>query len=198
MNERRFSPSQAHKLDAPERKVWLPVADVLSILNVHAGCTVADVGAGTGYFALPLAKAVGEAGRVFAVDAEPEMLARIQSKLPAVGITNLECIPGEASATGLSAACCDLVFLANVWHEVDDASAVLAETRRILRTQGRIAILDWRPDVEQPPGPPIEHRITQHSVAEALTNAGYKIHSISEVGPFSYIVVADSADGGGS
>ncbi len=194
MNERRFSPSQAHKLDAPERRTWLPVADVLSILDLHSGYIAADVGAGTGYFALPIAKAVGETGRVFAVDAEPEMLARIHSKLAASGIENLECIAGEASATELSDACCDLVFLANVWHEVDDSSAVLAEMHRILKDPGKVAILDWRTDVEQPPGPPIEHRITQDNVAHALVSAGYTVRSISYVGPFSYIVVADSAD----
>ena len=81
MHDRRFPASQAERLDNPERLLWLPPGDVLAALGVQIGATVADVGAGTGYFALPLSSAVGAAGKVYAVDGQSEMLAWIKGKL---------------------------------------------------------------------------------------------------------------------
>jgi len=196
MNDRRLSPSQAHRLDAPERRVWLPISDVLNALEIQAGWIVADIGAGTGYFALPAAEAVGNHGKVFAVDAEPEMLSHLQNKLASSSFENVECKVGEASSTGLLFNSCDLALLADIWHELDDTPGVLAELHRILKAQGRVAILDWRPDVQQPPGPPIEHRLTKVSVANTLTVGGFHVRSTMEIGSFTYLVVADSVGGG--
>ncbi len=190
MNERTFSHLQAHKLDAPERHTWLPVSEVLERLDLRAGMTVADVGAGTGYFALPLATAVGERGKVFAIDLQPEMLALLQPKLVPAGIANVDCRVGEATETGLAAGSCDLVLLANLWHELDHLPRVLGEVKRILRKAGRVGILDWRPGVEQPPGPPLEHRISSVLVMEDLEMAGFRVMKNDEVGLYSYLVIA--------
>src|ERR1039458_9895939 len=86
MHDRRFPASEAHRLDDPERLLWLPPAAVLGALAVRPGETIADVGAGTGYFSLPLAKAVGPEGKVYAVDAQAEMLSLLRQKLDAAGI----------------------------------------------------------------------------------------------------------------
>ncbi len=82
MNERTFRASEAHKLEDPDRQKWLPVQDVLAALDLRPGMCMADIGAGTGYFTLPAARAVGPQGRVFAVDLQPEMLAKLRGNLP--------------------------------------------------------------------------------------------------------------------
>ncbi len=64
---RRFSPALAHRLEAPERKLWLPIEPVLAQMDLAPGIAVADIGVGTGYFALPIAQAIGGSGRVAAV-----------------------------------------------------------------------------------------------------------------------------------
>jgi len=191
MNERTFSHLQAHRLDAPERQIWLPTATVLEELDITSGMIVADIGAGTGHFALPLASAVGVHGKVFAIDLQPEMLALLQAKLPDADLVNVECRTGEATATGLEANCCDLVLLANIWHELDHVPQVLAEVKRILRSSGRVAILDWRPGVMQPPGPPLAHRIPAQSAAQSLASAGFNVVKNIEIGMYSYLVLAD-------
>jgi ubiquinone/menaquinone biosynthesis C-methylase UbiE len=122
------------------------------------------------------------------------MLAHIQEKLGSATITNVACSPGAASATGLPGKSCDLILMAYIWHELDDISDVLAEANRILRTKGRIAVLDWRPDVQQPPGPPLDHRISQEDTAKGLIGAGFQVSSISEIGPFAYMIVAVSSE----
>jgi tRNA A58 N-methylase Trm61 len=76
MGDHLFKPQDAHKLDDPERQIWLPVADVIRALAIRPGMRVADVGAGTGYFAVPIGCAVGVEGKVYAVDLQPAMLAR--------------------------------------------------------------------------------------------------------------------------
>ena len=189
MHERRFHPSQAHKLDDPERKNWLPPDEILSKLELQPGWTVADIGAGTGYFTVPIARAVRDDGRVFAVDVAPEMLEKIRARVAEAGLHNVQCYEGEASATGIPPQSCDCVFLANVWHEFDDRAAVLAEAERILKPNGRIAILDWRPDVAPDHGPPLAHRISEDAANDALLEAGFCPGFRSPAGTYHWLVL---------
>jgi ubiquinone/menaquinone biosynthesis C-methylase UbiE len=185
---RRFPASEAHRLDDPARKEWLPPAEVLRALALHSGETIADVGAGTGYFSLPLAQSVGPEGSVYAVDAQAEMLSLLKQKLNRAAITNVELIPAEADQTGLLASSCDLFFLANIWHEIEDQIAVLREAQRVLKKGGRIAILDWRPDVEPEHGPPLVHRVEPSRAMESLRATGFEQVAIANVGRYSWLV----------
>jgi ubiquinone/menaquinone biosynthesis C-methylase UbiE len=150
-HDRRFRHEHAHKLDDPERLKWLPPDAVVRQI-ARPGARIADVGTGTGYFAVPLARAVLPGGQVFAVDMQPEMLQLLRARVPAD--LPIVLVEGEATRTTLEDATADVVLLANVWHELDNHVAALAEMSRILAPDGRLAILDWRDDVEQPPGPP--------------------------------------------
>ena len=143
-------------------------------LKPSPGSRVADIGAGTGYFAVPLAHAFGPDGWVYAVDLQREMLDLLREKLDAPDAPkNIEVRQGAATATGLDEHSCELVFLANIWHELDRHEDVLTEAARILALGGRLAILDWRTDVEHPPGPPVEHRISAADAEKMLTNNGW-------------------------
>ncbi len=183
-----FHHAHAHKLDDPDRQKWMPADVVLQRLALRTGMRVADVGAGTGYFAVPIARAVAPSGRVLAVDVQPEMLEALRARLePALPITLVE---GEATRTTLDAASVDIVLLANVWHELDDPPAALAEASRILRPGGRLALLDWRADVEPVPGPPMEHRIAARDVVALLAQNGWSVSDSEPVGHFSYLILA--------
>lgn len=181
-----FRPHQAHKLDDPERQTWLPPDVVVRL--ARPGLRVADVGAGTGYFALPLARAVVPGGQVFAVDTQAEMLDLLRPRVPPGAPVVL--VQGDATRTTLPEASVDLVLLANVWHELDDPAAALSEARRILVPGGRIAILDWREDVGDQLGPPLEHRIPAAEVARLLEQQGYRIGSSENVGSYHYLILA--------
>ncbi len=193
MHDKVFSHHDAHKLDDPERLAWLPPADVIDALGLAAGMTVADIGAGTGYFAFPLARAVGAAGKVWAIDLQPEMLDKLRAKLLKDAAPNVELVLGDATATSLGSRCADVVLMANLFHELPDVPAALRESARILRAKGRLAIVDWRPDVERPPGPPIEHRVALARVAEELSANGWSVAHRANVGRYSYLVVATRA-----
>jgi ubiquinone/menaquinone biosynthesis C-methylase UbiE len=165
-------------------------------MELLPGMAVADIGAGTGYFALPIAKAVGPTGRVAAVDVSPEMLSILNEKILGAEILNIECIQGEADATGLAPGGFDRVLLANIWHEVDDRPATLAEAARLLQSDGRITILDWSPEgplTEVPaPGPPMEHRIPLAAVWEELVEHGWSVLQAGPMGEYSWMVIAET------
>jgi ubiquinone/menaquinone biosynthesis C-methylase UbiE len=188
VHAKRFSASQAHRLDDPARRQWLPPDEVLAALAVRPGETVADVGVGTGYFALPLAHAVGPLGKIYAVDGQQEMLDRLRAKLDIPVPAPIEIVHAEADQTGLPPSSCDLWLLANLWHELDDCNAALRDAHRALKPGGRIAILDWRPDVEPAAGPPLEHRLTPAHAVEHLRAAGFEAMAPSNVGRYSWLV----------
>lgn len=190
-NERTFRPEKASKLDDPERQRWLPPAAVVRALDLAAGMTVADIGAGTGYFAIPIANAVAPGGRVLAVDFQTEMLDLLRERLAAPDAPlNIEMVEGEARTTHLPSASCDRVLIANVWHELDQRHEVIAEVGRILKPGGRLAVLDWRPDTQPPPGPPSSHRIPSTLVIAELEREGWNA-AAQAVGTYSYVVLAD-------
>lgn len=184
-NARTFRVSEVHKLEDPDRLTWLPPADVVAALDLRSEMTVADIGAGTGYFAIPIAAFVRH---VYAIDFQREMLDLLRAKLPPQ--SNIELVEGEARATTLRAQSCDVALLANVWHELEDRPAVLNEMRRILKSEGTLAILDWRHDVAGPPGPSIEHRIPVTEIEQELRDGGWSVVDARNVGWFSYFVRA--------
>jgi ubiquinone/menaquinone biosynthesis C-methylase UbiE len=152
---------------------------------------IADIGAGTGYFAIPLARAVGPHGKIYAVDLQHEMLNLLGKKLEQPDIPrNIELLEGDASNTTLASKCVDLVLIANVWHELDDRKAALRETARILRSNGALAILDWRPDMSSPPGPPAGHRLAAADVVQFLLEIDWTASPPINIGRYSYFVAA--------
>ncbi len=194
MNQRTFQASNAQRLDDPRRLLWIPPDEVISRLGLKPGMVVADIGAGTGFLALPFARAVGPGGMVWAVDVQPAMLKILEEKLHREGAPdNIGLRVGQATDTGLPDGSCDLAFLGNIWHELDEPGTVLAELRRILRPDGRVAILDWRTDVPYPPGPPPEHRVAPSSTEARLKGDNWRNVSFCHLGPYSYLLVASAA-----
>ena len=192
MNHRMFKATDAHKLEDPERLAWLPPAEVLRAAGIAESLKVADIGAGTGYFAIPAAHAVGTQGHVYAVDVQTEMLDLLRKKLESHSTPlPISLHHGDACSTTLPNGCVDLVLLANVWHEFDDHACVFAEARRIATRGGRIAILDWSPEYAPPPGPPADHRIPSSNVVEFLTNQGCARTVSQRVGRYAYLVTAE-------
>jgi ubiquinone/menaquinone biosynthesis C-methylase UbiE len=187
MTDKVFNIANAVRLDAPERIESLPPADVIVALKIVEDEIIADIGAGTGYFAIPMAQ-VASRGMVHAVDAQPAMLQIMKDR--AAGIDPLQLIQAHASATTLQSSSCDLAFYANVWHEFEQKDKVLLEARRILRGTGRIAILDWRPDVERTSGPPLDHRIPVTQAVIELNSAGFNVTSSQNIGRYSWLVQA--------
>jgi ubiquinone/menaquinone biosynthesis C-methylase UbiE len=179
-------------LEDPERRSWTPLEEIIRRFALAPGMVVADVGAGSGFFTLPIAHAILPGGIVWAVDLEPEMLQFLGHKLETLPAPhNVELLQGDATHTGLHSHTCDRVMFANLWHEVHHREAALREARRLLKPDGRIGILDWRPGVGGPPGPPQEERVPMEQVVTELKRNGWRVRSSTLLEPYSYFVVAD-------
>ena len=188
-NERRFDPKGLAKLEDPGREQKFPVDAVLDAAGVFSMLNIADIGAGSGYFTLPMARRVTP-GKVYAVEPAAEMREVLRGKLAAgAAPNNVELVAGEDSATGLPEASCDLIFLSAVWHEIDDHAAALREFSRIAAPNAKLAIVDWRPDATPPPGPPVGHRIARDEVERRLEESGWGIVKSDVVSDWTYIVV---------
>jgi len=190
---RLFNPAESHRLESPERPKYMPAGELVSRLRISSGMTITDIGAGTGYFAIPMARAAAP-GKVYAVDLQPEMLEKLRAKLESGDLhdppKNIDLVQGSAVETKLADQSCDVVLIANVWHELDEYDSTLHEAARILKNHGKLAILDWRPDVDHPPGPPLDHRIAMETVRESIENEGWTCDSADSFGTYSYLVIA--------
>ena len=143
-------------LDRPEREQTEQPEKALDALAIVPGSTVADVGAGTGYFTLRIARRVGPQGHVVATDLEPRMLAVLTDRAARAHLSNIETRVVTSEDPRLDPASLDLVLMIDVYHELAHPRAELAAIRRALRPAGRLALIEYRGEdpVRCPPSRP--------------------------------------------
>ena len=155
--------------DAPDRDEWQKPDAVVAKLKLKRSSLVADIGAGTGYFTVRLAKAVPK-GKVFATDVEPDMIAHITERAREAGLANVVAKQNRADNPGLGDPV-DVAFLCDVVHHIEDRPAFFAKLAERLRPGGRIVIVDFAPDTPDGPGPPKEHRLSIQTLDVELAAA---------------------------
>ncbi|MDG2304893.1 MAG: methyltransferase domain-containing protein [Candidatus Binatia bacterium] len=129
-----------------DRDGWQHPERVMEVLEIQPGDQVADLGAGSGYFTFDLAKAAGPDGVVYAVDIDPEMIALIDELATEKSVSNVKTILAKPDDPGLPDGAIDLVFTSNTYHHIADPTAYFAKLKTDLAPNGRVAILDLRPD----------------------------------------------------
>jgi 2-polyprenyl-3-methyl-5-hydroxy-6-metoxy-1,4-benzoquinol methylase len=124
------------RLDNPARDEWQRPDVVLAALGINQTSVVCDVGAGTGYFALRLAKL---AAQVYAVDVEPQLLSLLRDRVASAGLQNVTPVLGLPHDPLIPASACDLILIVNVFHHVPEKAAYLRRLQDGLRPGGRLA-----------------------------------------------------------
>jgi SAM-dependent methyltransferase len=176
----------AKVFDAPDRDAWQKPDDVLAALELSPSLTVADVGAGTGYFSVRLARKVPN-GQVIAQDIEADMVRYLGERAGHEQLSNLRAVQGSATDPGLEPASVDRILVVDVWHHIDDRPAYAAKLARALKPGGFVAIVDFT--MEATHGPSQKHRLTPDSVVADLRSAGLEA-SISPIKlPDQYIAI---------
>jgi ubiquinone/menaquinone biosynthesis C-methylase UbiE len=141
---------------------------LVDLLGLKAGDVAADIGAGSGYFTRRLSKRVGPAGRVLAVDIQPEMLMILTNKLASEGLTNVQPILGTLTDPRLPAAGIDLVLLVDVYHEFSDPYEMMEGICRGLKPGGRVAFVEYRGEDPDVPIKPL-HKMTEAQVKKEMS-----------------------------
>lgn len=143
-------------------------------LKLQPGMQVCDLGSGNGYHTLPMAEAVGEKGRVYAVDVQAEMLDMLKKRAETRGLTNIAYIHGELHDPLLAEGSCDLVLLVDVYHEFSHPESMLAGIRRALKPDGVVVLVEFRAEDETVPIKP-EHKMSKAQINKELTGNGFQL-----------------------
>ncbi|MGP3562438.1 class I SAM-dependent methyltransferase [Geobacillus sp. BK01] len=152
----RFQYEHADRLLDPKRKEWIDPQQAISMLSVKPDDTVVDLGAGNGYFTIPLAQATN--GKVYAVDVQPEMVELLKQRAEKLAITNIEYRVADVTSTTLPSHSVDKGIMAFVFHEVEQKDAAIDEICRVMKPNGRFLLIEWEA-VESEMGPPLHERI---------------------------------------
>ena len=124
------------------REEWQKVDEIFKAMGVAPGAAVADVGAGTGFFTVRLSRAVGDQGRVYAVDVDPAQTRRLRDRAMTERLSNVEVIDGTVDDPKLPAGSLDAALIVNAYHEMKDHRAMLAKIKASLKPNGRLVILE--------------------------------------------------------
>lgn len=185
----KFNPENLHHLDGPERHLILDPARILSAVGIEKGAVIIEPGSGTGYFTAPLAAQTGPEGSVYACDINPDLLDITRQRLEDALLDNVTTLLSQENRLPLPDGIGDLVFLANVLHEAEDKKTFLQECARVLKPQGRIAVVEWEKKAP-PPGPPAEDRWSRDQTSSLLTQLGFAPQDPEPAGPHHYLLVA--------
>jgi len=188
---RLFAPTDLGLLEAPDRDLWQRPDRIMDVLGVADASVVADVGAGSGWFTVRLARRVGPNGVVYAQDVQKEMLASISRRVQREGLTNVQPVLGEGSDPRLPPRArgkLDAILIVGVYHEIDDRITMLKNLAEALKPQGRIGVIDFTLKGGGP-GPPMEERVDPQVVIGDATSAKLKLLSQESFLPYQYFLV---------
>jgi SAM-dependent methyltransferase len=179
-------------LERSERELEEMPDTAIDAIGVKPGMTVADVGAGSGYFTVRLSRRVGPTGKVMAEDIQPEMLRILKKRLDSENFTNIETVLGTETDPKLPAGQLDLILMVDVYHEFSQPQRMLRKIRESLKDDGRLVLLEYR---KEDPWVPIrpEHKM---SVAEAkleVEDEGFSLEAVKPDLPRQHILIFKKA-----
>jgi SAM-dependent methyltransferase len=175
-------------LERSEREIEELPETALDKIGIRKGMTVADVGAGVGYFTVRLARRVGPSGKVYAVDVQPEMLSILKQRAAKADLHNIVPVLGSESDPKLPPASLDLILLVDVYHEFSQPQKMLQRMSEALKNDGRLILLEYR---KEDPHIPIrtEHKMSIAEVKSELEAEGLRVEKVLNDLPRQHIFI---------
>lgn len=161
---------------------------MLRSLKIPAGATVADVGAGAGYYSIRLARTVGPKGVVYATDVQPEMLRFLRENARAARVANIKPIRSTQTKTNLPADTIDLILMVDVYHECTDPDTLLQGLLAALKPGGRLVLVEFRGEDPEVPIKP-EHKMTLEQVRKEVEPQGFTFKESLEFLPWQHVII---------
>ena len=188
--EHHFDPKEsALRWDDPKRNLWQLPDRVMAALHLKQGHIAADIGAGTGYFSVRLAKSKA-APKVYAVDIEPAMVSYVRERAAKEGLPNVIAVQAAADHPNLPEPV-DVILIVNTYHHIGGRVAYFRKLAASIKPGGRVAIIDFKPN--SPVGPPKEFRFPPEQFKSELGQAGYEFVAEHTFLPRQYFLVFEVA-----
>jgi cyclopropane fatty-acyl-phospholipid synthase-like methyltransferase len=175
----RGAAQQTGLTEAQLKSAELEVPQLVELLELKPGMTIADVGAGFGAWTMRLARWIGSEGRVYATDIGGAQLTALRESVKRDGMNNVTVIEGGVNTTNLPPRCCDAIMIRDAYHHFTNPDAVVKSLAASLKPGGRLVVIDFppRPNSEVPSGVPANRRghgvppgVVQQEVGAALTH----------------------------
>ena len=180
------------RMEEPGRAQWQKPDDVVAALKLKSGQIACDIGAGPGYFSLRLARAVGDSGRVFAVEVEPRILEALRKRIESAKARNVTPVLSLPDDALLPRAACDLILIVDTYHHFADGPAYLRGLTRSLRPGGHIVNIDFHKR-ELPVGPPVDHKVSREAFLKDSQAAGLALVAEPAFLPYQYFLILEPA-----
>jgi len=178
-------------LERDEREDFQKKDEILQALRLRAGMFVADVGAGSGYFTIPIARAIGPQGKVLATDIRREMLDSIARRLRIENLENVELLLGRSDDPMLPPGKVDLILMVDVYHYIQERTAFGKKLLAGLAPGGRLVVVDYIPKSweQRPWGPPPQQHLAEETLSADLAAAGFETLERFDFLPEQFFVV---------
>ena len=178
----------AQWLERPEREDEEAPSKAIDALDLKPGMVVADIGAGSGYYASRIAKRVGPTGKVYATDIQPGMIELLDRRIKSEGLTNVTTVLGGMDDPKLPPKSIDLAIMVDVYHELQQPQLFLQRLKDTFKPGGRLVLLEFRK--EDPKVPILEvHKMSVAEVKQELEAEGFVIEKVIDVLPWQHIIV---------
>jgi ubiquinone/menaquinone biosynthesis C-methylase UbiE len=175
-------------LDREERDIEEAPDAALDALDLTPGLVVADVGAGSGYISVRMARRVGPGGHVYATDIQPEMIALLEERLADEKIANVTPVLGRIDDPNLPEGALDLELLVDVYHELSEPQKMLRGLRAALKPGGRLVLLEYRKEDPSIPILPL-HKMTVAQAKQEVEAEGFELTRVDERLPRQHILI---------
>jgi ubiquinone/menaquinone biosynthesis C-methylase UbiE len=175
-------------LERAEREAEERPTRALAILQIAPGSTVADIGAGSGYFTERIARVVGPSGKVYANDIQAGMLRLLRVRIDRERLTNVVAVLGDLADPKLPSGAIDLALMVDVYHELSDPQTMLANIRKSLKPTGRLALIEYKGEDPTIPILP-SHKMTVMQAKQELEHEGFKLTTADSSLPRQHVLI---------
>ena len=176
------------RLEDPMRDAYQKPQEVVKALKIEEGEVIADIGAGSGYFSVRLARPVGEKGRVYAVDVNPDLIVHLNRRVRNLNLKNVVTILCAPDDPLLADGSVNRVLICDTWHHIPGHAKYLALLKRMLKPGGQVIMIDFK-KAKTPVGPPMELRIDRDDLVREMETNGFQLAAEHTFLEYQYFLV---------
>jgi arsenite methyltransferase len=175
-------------LEDPARDAYQKPHEVVESLGIKEGETIADIGAGSGYFAFRFSRHVGPSGRIYAVDIDPDMILYMNRRIRDMQIKNVVTVLSAPDDPLLMDQSVDRFFICETWHHIQNQAQYLTLMKEMLKPGGQVIMIDFQKR-DLPVGPPAEMKIARGDLIRQMQANGFRLEKENTFLPYHYFLI---------